>query len=78
MVAWAVERIKTVGEFVMVTKGRTDSRNHLGSTEYLVEAHKDGVMVHSERHSWTTWEGHCCGIFLVPLIAERAALKVGA
>ena len=75
---WKVMKNRQYGEIKIVAKERVDSRNHHGSTEYLIEAFFDGTLVHSERHRQSVWLGHCWGHLLMPDVAERARNKVPA
>lgn len=76
MPQWKERPPQVIDGVTLVVRERTDRRNHLGATEYIIEAYKDGNLIHFERHPWDAWEGHCSGQLLLPLIAERAKNKM--
>lgn len=72
MPTWKEQKQTELNGVSLTVKERTDLRNRHGSLEYIVEARIGGELVTSERHSQSTWLGHCHGQLLLPDVAKRA------
>lgn len=76
MPEWKHKSSELINGVEIVVRERVDRRNHHGATEYIIEVKKDEKVIHSERHPYNVWVGHCNGQILKPLIAERALKKL--
>lgn len=78
MPIWVEKSKEVINGLEVVVRERSDSRNRHGSSEYIIDVMHNGRVVHSERHQWNVWLGHCYGQLLKPLAVERAANKLEA
>ena len=69
---WEEKHREVINSIELIVKERMDKRNHHGAIEYIVEAYSEGNYILSERISWNKWLGHCNGVLIKPLIADKA------
>lgn len=72
MSTWKEFKRTKINGVEIVVHERMDLRNRHGAMDYRIDAFVDGQLRHSERHSQSTWLGHCYGQLLLPIIAKRA------
>lgn len=78
MPQWREMYRQEVDDLTVFVKERWDRRNRLGATEYIITVERDGTFLHSERHPWNVWAGHCSGALLIPRVIKNAKRRLAA